>query len=81
MVTLSPTIMDDGTYCFRFYARDVAHHPHDPHIHVVARDGSGAKFSLDPVAFGEQSWSEGSRTDQSPERHRESSGLHAGGVE
>ncbi len=51
MVTLSPTIMDDGSYYFRFYARDIAHHPHDPHIHVVARDGSGAKFSLDPVAL------------------------------
>lgn len=46
---MSPTILNDGTYSYRFYSRNRSHHPHDPHIHVVKANGANARFSLRPV--------------------------------
>lgn len=46
---MSPTVLDDDTYYYRFYSRDRPHHPHDLHVHVVKRDRTNAKFGLDPV--------------------------------
>ncbi len=48
---VSPTVIDDGTYRFWFSSRCIDHHPHDPHIHVVKRNGEEAAFHLNPVAL------------------------------
>ena len=49
--TSKPSVIDDGTYRFWFSSRCIGHHPYDPHIHVVKRNGEEAAFHLNPVAL------------------------------